>query len=131
MAPQVVGVLLKKPGQQNHPRITPLDRQETKIRGEFPFLISFSSQSYLHFLQPFQLCFLFGRRDVEVGISWISTRFYMPDIRSMKRSGYSSPDRSERAYMCRRIYVYTYIRIYVYLLMFERERERKGDRGRI
>ncbi|XP_047356973.1 uncharacterized protein DDB_G0287625-like isoform X1 [Vespa velutina] len=34
MAPQVVGVLLKKPGQQNHPRITPLDRQETKIRGE-------------------------------------------------------------------------------------------------
>ncbi|KAK2577193.1 hypothetical protein KPH14_003344 [Odynerus spinipes] len=34
MAPQVVGVLLKKPGQQNHPRIPPLDRQETKIRGE-------------------------------------------------------------------------------------------------
>ncbi|XP_066597602.1 uncharacterized protein [Prorops nasuta] len=34
MAPQVVGVLLKKPGQQNHPRIPPLDPQEIKIRGE-------------------------------------------------------------------------------------------------
>ncbi|XP_031787225.1 uncharacterized protein LOC100678782 [Nasonia vitripennis] len=39
MAPQVVGVLLKKPGQQQpsaglHPRIPPLDPQETKIRGE-------------------------------------------------------------------------------------------------
>ena len=33
MAPQVVGVLLKKPGQQNHPRFPPLDPQETKIRG--------------------------------------------------------------------------------------------------
>ncbi|XP_043510053.1 uncharacterized protein LOC122528708 [Frieseomelitta varia] len=32
--PQVVGVLLKKPGQQNHPRFPPLDPQETKIRGE-------------------------------------------------------------------------------------------------
>ncbi|XP_011297425.1 uncharacterized protein [Fopius arisanus] len=34
MAPQVVGVLLKKPGQQNHPRVRPMDPQETKIRGE-------------------------------------------------------------------------------------------------
>ncbi|XP_076293492.1 uncharacterized protein LOC143215324 [Lasioglossum baleicum] len=34
MAPQVVGVLLKKPGQQSHPRFPPLDPQETKIRGE-------------------------------------------------------------------------------------------------
>ncbi|KAG7209822.1 hypothetical protein KM043_011432 [Ampulex compressa] len=34
MAPQIVGVLLKKPGQQNHPRFPPLDPQETKIRGE-------------------------------------------------------------------------------------------------
>lgn len=34
MAPQVVGVLLKKPGQQGHPRFPPLDPQETKIRGE-------------------------------------------------------------------------------------------------
>ncbi|XP_017875537.1 uncharacterized protein LOC108622272 [Ceratina calcarata] len=34
MAPQVVGVLLKKPGQQSHPRFQPLDPQETKIRGE-------------------------------------------------------------------------------------------------
>ncbi|XP_076635468.1 uncharacterized protein LOC143348751 isoform X2 [Colletes latitarsis] len=34
MAPQVVGVLLKKPGQQDHPRFPPLDPQETKIRGE-------------------------------------------------------------------------------------------------
>ncbi|XP_058797265.1 uncharacterized protein LOC131667686 [Phymastichus coffea] len=37
MAPQVVGVLLKKPGQQpqtSHPRIPPIDPQETKIRGE-------------------------------------------------------------------------------------------------
>ena len=34
MAPQVVGVLLKKPGQQNHPRFPPLNPQETKIRGE-------------------------------------------------------------------------------------------------
>jgi hypothetical protein len=37
MAPQVVGVLLKKPGQQQSvthlPRIPPLDPQETKIRG--------------------------------------------------------------------------------------------------
>lgn len=32
--PQVVGVLLKKPGQQTHPRLPPLDQQETKIRGE-------------------------------------------------------------------------------------------------
>ncbi|CAL7933294.1 unnamed protein product [Xylocopa violacea] len=32
--PQVVGVLLKKPGQQSHPRFPPLDPQETKIRGE-------------------------------------------------------------------------------------------------
>lgn len=35
MAPQVVGVLLKKPGQQSHPRFPPLDPQETKIRGEW------------------------------------------------------------------------------------------------
>ncbi|XP_024939020.1 uncharacterized protein LOC107266000 [Cephus cinctus] len=34
MAPQVVGVLLKKPGQQRHPHVPPLDPQETKIRGE-------------------------------------------------------------------------------------------------
>ncbi|XP_006564958.2 uncharacterized protein LOC100578813 [Apis mellifera] len=34
MAPQIVGVLLKKPGQQSHPRFPPLDPQETKIRGE-------------------------------------------------------------------------------------------------
>ncbi|XP_078034960.1 uncharacterized protein LOC144468995 [Augochlora pura] len=34
MAPQVVGVLLKKPGQQSQPRFPPLDPQETKIRGE-------------------------------------------------------------------------------------------------
>ncbi|XP_012274143.1 uncharacterized protein LOC105696324 [Orussus abietinus] len=34
MAPQVVGVLLKKPGQQAHPRVGSLDPQETKIRGE-------------------------------------------------------------------------------------------------
>jgi len=33
--PQVVGVLLKKPGQQTHPRLPPLDPQETKIKGEF------------------------------------------------------------------------------------------------
>jgi len=32
--PQVVGVLLKKPGQQTHPRLPPLDPQETKIRGK-------------------------------------------------------------------------------------------------
>lgn len=32
--PQVVGVLLKKPGQQTHSRLPPLDPQETKIRGE-------------------------------------------------------------------------------------------------
>lgn len=32
--PQVVGVLLKKPGQQTHPRLPPLDPQETKIKGE-------------------------------------------------------------------------------------------------
>ncbi|XP_072760460.1 uncharacterized protein [Anoplolepis gracilipes] len=32
--PQVVGVLLKKPGQQTHPRLPPLDQQETKIKGE-------------------------------------------------------------------------------------------------
>ncbi|XP_076763575.1 uncharacterized protein LOC143430977 [Xylocopa sonorina] len=32
--PQVVGVLLKKPGQLSHPRFPPLDPQETKIRGE-------------------------------------------------------------------------------------------------
>ncbi|XP_043280726.1 uncharacterized protein DDB_G0287625-like [Venturia canescens] len=32
--PQVVGVLLKKPGQHNNPRAPPLDPQETKIRGE-------------------------------------------------------------------------------------------------
>lgn len=39
MAPQVVGVLLKKPGQQSHPRFPPLDSQETKIRGELaPYL---------------------------------------------------------------------------------------------
>lgn len=35
MAPQIVGVLLKKPGQQTHPRLPPLDPQETKIKGEF------------------------------------------------------------------------------------------------
>ncbi|XP_014477430.1 PREDICTED: uncharacterized protein LOC106745925 [Dinoponera quadriceps] len=34
MAPQIVGVLLKKPGQQTHPRLPPLDPQETKIKGE-------------------------------------------------------------------------------------------------
>ncbi|XP_011696114.1 PREDICTED: uncharacterized protein LOC105454874 [Wasmannia auropunctata] len=32
--PQIVGVLLKKPGQQTHPRLPPLDPQETKIKGE-------------------------------------------------------------------------------------------------
>lgn len=36
MAPQIVGVLLKKPGQQTHPRLPPLDPQETKIKGESP-----------------------------------------------------------------------------------------------
>jgi len=40
--PQVVGVLLKKPGQQTHPRLPPLDPQETKIRGKsLTFLVSF------------------------------------------------------------------------------------------
>lgn len=38
MAPQIVGVLLKKPGQQSHPRFPPLDPQETKIRGELRVL---------------------------------------------------------------------------------------------
>lgn len=33
--PQVVGVLLKKPGQQSNPRLPPLDPQETKIKGKF------------------------------------------------------------------------------------------------
>lgn len=37
MAPQIVGVLLKKPGQQTHPRLPPLDPQETKIKGERVF----------------------------------------------------------------------------------------------
>ncbi|XP_011634027.1 uncharacterized protein LOC105425127 [Pogonomyrmex barbatus] len=32
--PEVVGVLLKKPGQRTHPRLPSLDPQETKIRGE-------------------------------------------------------------------------------------------------
>lgn len=40
MAPQIVGVLLKKPGQQTHPRLPPLDPQETKIKGKH---LAFSS----------------------------------------------------------------------------------------
>lgn len=39
MAPQVVGVLLKKPGQQNHPRVPSFDQQDTKIRGMILFII--------------------------------------------------------------------------------------------
>ncbi|EZA61514.1 hypothetical protein X777_07847, partial [Ooceraea biroi] len=42
-------VLLKKPGQQTHPRLPPLDPQETKIRGELrhPLQVAFSDAHLL------------------------------------------------------------------------------------
>lgn len=46
MAPQIVGVLLKKPGQQTHPRLPPLDPQETKIKGESAATRSCTSSTF-------------------------------------------------------------------------------------
>lgn len=50
--PQVVGVLLKKPGQQTHPRLPPLDPQETKIKGKFLY----SSNFFLIFIFCIHIC---------------------------------------------------------------------------
>jgi len=58
--PQVVGVLLKKPGQQTHPRLPPLDPQETKIKGKFIILeiFFFKPTSFIAFIANIAYIFM-------------------------------------------------------------------------